>query len=117
MKFIYNGESLVLATAPHQNEIPELIPHPVDLFLEGLAAGGEWAIDKIVSSTINFLGQFIKGLWDWFILNLPDIMGYLTIAAGVGIIIGSMFGQGGMMRPLAVYAAALILAFCILGGV
>lgn len=55
-------------------------------------------------------------MWNWFILNLPDIVGYLTITAGVGIILSAMIGRGGMMKVLGWYAGIVILVICILGG-
>ena len=56
-------------------------------------------------------------MWSWFILNLPDIIGYLTIGAGIGIILSAMIGRGGLMKVLGWYAGIVILAICILGGV
>lgn len=81
--------------------------------------------DKVVGAENHFIvGPVIKifhdlgvAFWDWFIINLPDIMGYGAVLAGISIILGSMFGRGGMMKPLAIFAGALIIAVCILGGV
>lgn len=55
-------------------------------------------------------------MWNWFILNLPDIVGYMTMAAGAGIILSAMIGRGGMMKVLGWYAGIVILVICILGG-
>lgn len=67
------------------------------------------------------IGIFLKEcglfLWDWFVFMLPDIMGYGTILAGVCIMVGAAVGKGGMIKPLAWYGIALILAICILGNV
>lgn len=63
------------------------------------------------------LHDLLSSMWSWFILNLPDIIGYLTITAGIGIILGAMIGRGGMMKVLGWYAGILIIAICILGGV
>ena len=50
-------------------------------------------------------------------MNLPDIMGYGALLTAACIIIGAMVRKGGMMKPLAYFAGALIIAVCILGGV
>lgn len=55
--------------------------------------------------------------WHWFITYLPDLLGYGAIATGIFIILGSMFGKGGMIKPLAIFAGALIIGICILGSV
>ncbi|PEK70429.1 hypothetical protein [Bacillus pseudomycoides] len=81
--------------------------------------------DSIVHTEIEFIlkpiGHFFKEcgslLWDWFIVNLPDLMGYTTIAAGAFIIISSMLGKGSLMKTISWYTAFLILALTILGGV
>lgn len=81
----------------------------------------DWAVGKEAEYIGEPLARAIKSLfvamWDWFIINLPDIMGYSAILAAICIILGSMFGRDGMMKPLAIFAGALILAVCILGGV
>jgi Peptidase family M23 len=64
----------------------------------------------------NELHNLTVDAWNWFVVNLPDIMGYGAIAAGVFVILGSMAGKGGMIKPLGIYVGALILALCILGG-
>lgn len=68
-----------------------------------------WIWEKICDGSIY--------LWDLFVTYLPDIMGYGAVLAGITIILGAMVGRGGMIKPLAIYAAGLILALCILGGV
>ena len=62
------------------------------------------------------LHNVFMDMWSWFILNLPDIVGYLTIGAGIGIVLSAMIGRGGMMKVLGWYAGIVILAICILGG-
>ncbi|QFR56259.1 hypothetical protein PPK15_gp46 [Bacillus phage 000TH010] len=94
---------------------------------------GEWFIERGKIDQYNpkasdnpgwfweWVGSGVEGmfsnLWHWFLMNLPDIMGYSAILAGICIILGSMIGRGGMFKPLAYFAGALILALCILGGV
>jgi hypothetical protein len=81
--------------------------------------------DKVIGSQYEFIlkpiGHFFRevstDVWDWFVLNLPDIIGYTTVGAGVVIILSSMVGKGGMLKTLGWYFGAFILAACILGGV
>lgn len=77
------------------------------------AEDGSWFWDWVGSQ----LQSGLLHMWNWVVLNLPDIMGYATIGAGIFIILGAMIGKGGMMKPLSIYAGLLILAICILGGV
>lgn len=81
----------------------------------------DWFVGKevefIVKPFMNFMRDVTTDLWQWFIFNLPDIMGYFTVGAGVFIILGAMIGKGGLMKPFGVWAGLMILAICILGGV
>lgn len=77
--------------------------------------GGENKI--IVGPILRWIHDLSGAFWGWFVLHLPDIVGYGAIAAGIGMILGSMVGKGGMMKPFALFAALFILAVCILGGV
>ncbi|OIJ12637.1 hypothetical protein BKP37_12600 [Anaerobacillus alkalilacustris] len=74
--------------------------------------------DKGDNVVLDYLGKKVgEGLiyiWDWFVVSLPDIVGYSTILAGVVIILGSMVKRGGAIKVLLAYAAFLILALCIL---
>ena len=60
------------------------------------------------------VGEGLIYLWDWFVMMLPDIVGYSTILAGVIVILGSMVKRGGAIKVLLGYAAFVILALCIL---
>lgn len=60
------------------------------------------------------VGEGLIYVWGWFVYNLPDIVGYSTILAGVIVILGSMVKRGGAIKALLGYAAFLILAVCIL---
>lgn len=112
MKFVFNGDSLVIASAP-----PQLIPDAGQLLKKGVDTADQWAFEKFMNLLVKFLNSIFSKFWDWFIMHLPDIMGYFTVAAGVSIVLGAMIGRGGMMKPLAIYAGLLIMAFLILGGV
>lgn len=89
-------------------------------FLEKFNNFSDWVIGKemelIVKPFANFMQELTTNIWTWFVMNLPDIMGYATVGAGIIIIISSMVGKGGMIKTLAVYFAIMILAICILGG-
>jgi murein DD-endopeptidase MepM/ murein hydrolase activator NlpD len=90
-------------------------------FLDQYNNFADWFVGKEVELVLKPLGNLFKdigiGLWNWFIANLPDIMGYGTILAGAIIILSAMAGRGGIIRPLAWYAGAMIIAVCILGSV
>lgn len=72
----------------------------------------EWIFKPVGEFMVDIVGE----LGHWFILNLPDIMGYGALVTAGFIMIGSMTNKGGMMKPLAYFAGGLILAICILGG-
>ena len=90
-------------------------------FLDKYNDFADWFVGAEVEFILKPIGHFLNEIgtstWNWFIFNLPDIMGYGTILAGICIIIGAMIGKSGMIKPLAVYAIALIISLCILGGV
>jgi hypothetical protein len=112
MRFIYTAAGMV-----EEQEAVEASNWALDKFNNF----SDWVIGKEVELILAPIGSFFKEVgvatWHWFITNLPDIMGYSAVLAAICIILGAMFGRGGMMKPLAIYAAALILALCILGGV
>lgn len=127
------------ATGPHlhfglQKPNGEFID-PTHLKDSLVAASGEkqgfggWLMEKynafsgeVVEAETEFIlkpiGSLLKNIsvevWEWFVINLPDIMGYTTMAAGAFVILSSMAGKGGFMKPLGWYCGALILAMCIL---
>lgn len=80
----------------------------------------DWAVSKEVELVLAPLGAFLKAAainaWHWFIINLPNIMMYSAVGAGILIILSAMAGRG-VIKPLGYYIGALILATCILGGV
>ncbi|MGE6488483.1 hypothetical protein [Paenisporosarcina sp. NPDC076898] len=79
---------------------------------------GEWAKEQGDKFIMQPVGEFFKnvasGAWNWFVEVLPDVMGYGALLAAGAIVLGSMVGSGGMMKPLAIYAGGLIVAVCIL---
>lgn len=93
--------------------------HP-NWFTDKWNHAGDWVVDKELNLILKPIGAFLKELtiqtWHWFILNLPDIIGYSAVAGGVFIILSAMMGKG-ILRPLGWFVGAFILAACILGGV
>lgn len=91
-----------------------------NIVLEKFNQFSDWAISKEVELVLAPLGAFLKAAaisaWHWFIVNLPTIMMYSTVAAGILIILSAMAGRG-VIKPLGWYMGALIIATCILGGV
>lgn len=73
-------------------------------------------VDKVTHPVGNWFQTQATHLGHWIVENIPDLMGYGAILAGAIIILGAMFGRGGMYKPLAVYAGSLILAVLLRGG-
>lgn len=69
-----------------------------------------WVMNPIKQSVGGWLKDTAIDLGHWIFNNIPDIMGYGALLAAVCIILGSMIGKGGMIKPLAVYAGTLIIA-------
>lgn len=78
----------------------------------------EWASEQGNKYVMEPIGNFFKnvamGTWNWFVEALPDIMGYGALATGAIIVLSSMTGNGGIIKPIAYYAGGLIVALCIL---
>jgi Peptidase family M23 len=89
-------------------------------FIEKWNALGDYVIGKeadLIGHPIqNFLHDIALSCWNWFIVNLPDIIGYTAIGAGILIILSAMAGKG-IVKPIGWFFGAFILAACILGGV
>lgn len=62
----------------------------------------------------TFLAETGRTVWDWFLQTIPDLVGYGTIAAGALVMLGSMVGRGGLLKPLGYLAGGVVLAVCIL---
>lgn len=117
MKFILDGGQMILANAG--GYIGEKAKE--GSFMDIINDFSDSIVQTEVELILKPIGYFFKEcgalLWDWFIVSLPDLMGYTTIAAGAFIIISSMLGKGSLMKTVSWYAALLILALTILGGV
>lgn len=94
-------------------------PEPGSI-LDRLNNFADWFVGNEVKHAVKPAGAGIKwiatNIWDWFVVNLPDIMGYGTILTGILVILSVMAGRG-MIKPLAIYSVLLIIALCILAGV
>jgi hypothetical protein len=108
--------------------------NPTDLGPDVAAMSGDqpnWLVEKwnqlgdfVIGKEKEFIGHPIQefcynvanNCWHWFIANLPDIIGYTAIGAGILIILSAMTGQG-ILKPLGWFFGAFVVAACILGGV
>ncbi|WP_242291568.1 hypothetical protein [Bacillus cereus group sp. BfR-BA-01356] len=105
MKFILEGGKMIAAnTAGYIGEKAQ-----EGSFLDQLNNFSDAIVGKEMEWIFKPVGEFmvdiVSELGHWFILNLPDIMGYGALVTAGFIMIGSMTNKGG-----------LILAICILGG-
>lgn len=64
-----------------------------------------------VATTLADLGSDI---WTWFVGALPDIAGYGVVATGAFMMVAPIADRGGMLKPLGILSAGLILTVCIL---
>lgn len=81
---------------------------------------GDWVVGKetefLFKPLQNALQDGLVSFWNWFIINLPDIMGYGAVLAGIMMILSAMAGKG-IIKPAGFFGGALIVAISILGGV
>lgn len=81
---------------------------------------GDYVVGKenqmLLKPFIAMIKELSLEFWQWFILNLPEIIGYTAIGAGIIIILSAMTGRG-ILKPIGWFAGVFILALCILGGV
>jgi len=120
MKFVLSAGKMMLE--PAENTIYTLTATAPQVQVSGGIMG--WlndVSDSFIQSEVNFIlkpiGHFLLEIWHWVVDNLPDIIGfYGTLVTAVCIILSSMLGRGGIIKPITVYAGLLILSICILGG-
>lgn len=85
-------------------------------FMDWVNHFGDKVESKVDHPIISWIGHQISSFWhDFFVPNLPDVMGYATLAAGALIILSSMTSHG-ILKPIAVYTGLLITSVCILSG-
>ncbi|MEK4418973.1 hypothetical protein [Bacillus sp. FSL K6-0268] len=116
MKFVFEGGKMVAANSGYIGEKAK-----EGSFMDIINDFSDSIVETEIEFILKPIGHFFKEsgllIWDWFVMNLPDIMGYGALLTAACIIIGAMIRKGGMMKPLAYFAGALIIAVCILGGV
>ena len=95
------------------------MPHTIMDWINGKADKGIemelHGVDKVVNPVENWFATQATHLGHWIVDNIPDIMGYGAIIAGICIILGSAFGKGGMIKPLLLYGITLVVAVLVRG--
>lgn len=102
MRFVFDGKELVPASA-----VP-LPPDPSEMFIEWVKEGARTVLEQAFEGAVVLL----KGMT----VIIPDTLGYATVFAAVWVIVNSMTGKG-VMKPIAYYAALLIIGISVLGAV
>lgn len=114
MKFLFDGSNWVAATSYIGEKAKEgSFMDYMNRFSDGIVSKEMEIIFKPIGV---FLTECMSGLGHWILANLPDLMGYTTIAAGVLIILGGMLGKANVTKTLGWYFGSFIVAVCILGG-
>ena len=112
-------ESVTGADPMNQYIGAQPMPHTVLDWLNKKADGAVISeldsVDKVVHPVGNWFSTQAAHLGHWIVENIPDIMGYGAIIAGICIILGSAFGKGGMIKPLLLYGITLVVAVLVRG--
>lgn len=115
MKFIFDGAKMIATSAGYIGEKAK-----EGTWLDSLNKFSDGIVGKeaeiIFKPTGQFLVECLSSLGHWVLVNLPDIMGYTTVAAGVLIILGGMLGKANVTKTMSWYFGAFIVAVCVLGG-
>lgn len=115
MKYVFDGKGMVAAAAGYIGEKAK-----EGTWLDSLNKFSDSIVGKemevVFKPTGQFLVECLSSLGHWFLVNLPDIMGYVTIASGVLIILSGMLGKANVTKTMSWYAGAFIVAICVLGG-
>lgn len=114
MKYVFNGKGMVAATAYIGEKAKE------GSFMDHLNSFSDAIVGKemevIFKPVGTLLSESLQSLGHWLLVNLPDLLGYTTIAAGVLIILGGMLGKANVTKTMSWYFGAFIVAVCVLGG-
>ncbi|AFE86274.1 hypothetical protein PBC1_038 [Bacillus phage PBC1] len=114
MKFLFDGSKWVSATAYIGEKAKE------GSFMDHLNNFSDSIVSKEMEVIFKPAGMFftecLSSLGHWLLLNLPDIMGYVTVASGVLIILTGMLGKANVTKTMSWYAGLLIVAVTVLGG-
>lgn len=115
MKFIFNGKGMVAAATGYIGEKAK-----EGSFMDHLNNFSDSIVSKEMEVIFKPIGVFftecLSSLGHWILVNLPDIMGYTTMAAGVLIILTGMLGKANVTKTMSWYAGLFIVAICVLGG-
>lgn len=60
--------------------------------------------DKFLSKAGAKLAEWGVAAWDWFVMAMPDIVGYSAILTGAMMILSPMIGKS-MLKPLGLFGA------------
>ncbi len=113
MKFTLNNTTGQLSEA---NKDTSLLDNALDKVNEFSDVVISKEIEFIIKPLLDGIIWTAVNAWQWFVQNLPDIMGYSAFLTAICIIICSALGRGGIIKPLALYAFSLIISVCILGS-
>lgn len=103
MKFVYDGKMWA----------QESVVDKMNSFSD-YVVGKEFEI--IFKPVGNFFMECLSNLGHWVLVNLPDLMGYATVGAGVLIILTGMLGKANVTKTMSWYAGLFIVAITVLGG-
>lgn len=114
MKFLFDGSKWVASSAYIGEKAKE------GSFMEHLNNFSDSIVSKEMEVIFKPVGMFLteclSNLGHWLLFNLPDIMGYVTVASGVLIILTGMLGKANVTKTMSWYFGAFIVAVCVLGG-
>ncbi|AUR81240.1 hypothetical protein [Bacillus phage Carmen17] len=115
MKFIFNGKGMVAAATGYIGEKAK-----EGSFMDHLNNFSDSIVSKEMEVIFKPIGMFLteclSSLGHWLLINLPDLMGYTTMAAGVLIILTGMLGKANVTKTMSWYAGLFIVAISVLGG-
>lgn len=115
MKYVFDGKGMVAAATGYIGEKAK-----EGSFMDHLNNFSDSIVSKEMEVIFKPVGMFftecLSSLGHWLLVNLPDIMGYTTMAAGVLIILTGMLGKANVTKTMSWYAGLFIVAICVLGG-
>lgn len=70
--------------------------------------------EQLFADITALLAKGASYVWDFMVFVTPDVVGYLTLASAVLMILSPMIGKG-LAKPLGLFAASAIIGICIRG--
>lgn len=70
----------------------------------------------LIEGAKNIFSDWGGALWNWIVAITPDVVGYVTIASGVSMVLSPLIGRS-MLRPLGFFSITGIIGACIVGKV